>query len=92
MFLLWGYTDNATGVSWRPNGLGFGVVTAVALVQSLAREPLHAVGTAKKKKQTKNKNNEEFLSWLSETYPTSTHEDTDSVPGLAQCIKDLALA
>ena len=39
------------GVPWWPSGWGFSVITAVAQVQSLARELLHAAGKAKKKKK-----------------------------------------
>ena len=45
------------GVPWCPGGLRIvtGVVTAVAQVPSLARELLHAMGTAKKKKEKEKK-------------------------------------
>ena len=36
-------------------------------------------------------NNSEFPSWLSRIKSTSIHEAADSIPGLAQLVKDSAL-
>ena len=47
---------NNQGVPWWPSRQGFGIVTAVAWVQSLAQKLVHAATVAKKIKKTKTKN------------------------------------
>ena len=39
----------------------------------------------------KNASGEEFCRGAAETNPTRNHEVSGSIPGLAQCVKDLAL-
>ena len=73
-------------------------LAAVAPIRPLAWEPPYATGVApekakrqKKKKKRKKKLIVEFPLWHSGKSPTRNHEVTGSIPGLAQCIKNMAL-
>ena len=60
-----------------------GIVTAVALVGSLAQEFLHVWAQAKKKKKSpfiKHTNHGSSLCGSEETNPTGICEDVDSIP------------
>ena len=59
-------------------------VTAMAWIQSLAHEFLHAVDMTKRKIRSS-------CCGSAVMNPTSIHEDGGSILGLAQCVKDLAL-
>ena len=63
---------------------GNGVAIAMAQIQSLAREFPYA-GVAIRKKCGSSR------CGTAEMNPTSIHEDTDSIPGLVQRVRDLAL-
>ena len=60
------------------------------LLPGLARELLHALGKAKKKKKTKIKD-KEFPSGAVETNPTRNHEVSGLIPDVTQWVKGLAL-
>ena len=68
---------------------GSGFVAAAAWIQSVAQELPYAVGAAIKKQKTTKKGSSHH--GTVETNPTRNDEIAGLIPGLAQCVEDLAL-
>ena len=66
-------------------------VAATARIQSLAQELPYAMGVAEKASLLEHVHIREFTSCLVKTNLTSIFEESGSIPGLAQWIKNLAL-